>query len=65
MGTLVGGVIGFGIGLFLSYFFIFPADILSIKLVNLTIGDCLRIFGGFVASCFTAWIGLFIGSLAD
>lgn len=41
-----GAIVGFAIGSWLSYSFIFPADIIGLKLAGITIGDLLRIFGG-------------------
>ena len=41
-----GFIIGAGTGFLLSTVFIFPPDILNIKLLNMTIGDILRILGG-------------------
>jgi len=52
-----GTIIGFVIGAWLSYSFIFPADILDLKLAAITIGDLLRILGGLVATVVVAGIG--------
>ncbi len=65
MGVLVGGIIGFIVGLVISNAFIFPADVLSLKLANLTIGDVLRIIGGIAAILIAAWIGWFIGDVVE
>jgi hypothetical protein len=66
MGTFIGGVIGLGIGLALSYFFIFPTDILSMKLIDLTIGDLLRILAGLVVTLFaTLFCGAIGGAVRD
>jgi hypothetical protein len=52
-----GTIIGFIGGLWLSYAFIFPADLFNIKLGALTVGGLLRIFGGLVATFIAAGIG--------
>lgn len=55
-----GAIVGFAIGFWLSYSFIFPADIIGLKLAGITIGDLLRIFGGFVATVVAAQLGHFV-----
>ena len=57
---LWGTIIGFVIGVFVSYSFIFPANILDLRLVAMTIGDLLRIFGGLVATVVVAYIGYLV-----
>jgi hypothetical protein len=57
MKGIICGVIGFAI----SYFFIFPKDFLSLKLVDMTVGDILWIIGGVVIPI----IGLVIGHAID
>jgi hypothetical protein len=52
-----GTIIGFAIGAWLSYNFILPTDILSLKLAAMTIGDILRIIGALVATLVIAGIG--------
>jgi len=52
-----GAIVGFAVGAWLSYSFILPADILNLKLVAMTIGDLLRIFGALVATLVAAGIG--------
>lgn len=52
-----GTIVGLVIGVWLSYSFIFPADILGLKLAAITIGDLLRIFGGLVATVVAAKLG--------
>lgn len=54
-------IVGFGVGLVLSHVWIFPAHAVDMRLVNMTVGDLLRIFGGLVASVTAAGIG----NLAD
>lgn len=61
----IGALIGLAIGYAVCYFFIFPTDLLSIKLVNLTIGDVLRILGGLVVILITTIVGGNIGSFMD
>jgi hypothetical protein len=60
-----GIVIGFAIGAYFSYAVILPPDILNLKLVNMTIGDVLRIFAALVIAFIgagTGWlVGLFVG----
>jgi len=57
----IGFIIGVGAGLLLSNFFIFPNDILSLRLVAMTVGDLLRILGGVVVAVIVGVIGGFIG----
>lgn len=61
----VGAFIGLAIGYAACHFFIFPADLLSIKLAELTIGDVLRILGGIAVILFTTVIGGNIGSAIE
>lgn len=58
-------VIGFAVGLLLSIFFIFPADLLSLKLVEMTVGNFLRILMGFLVIIMAPVIGFFIGAFID
>lgn len=58
-------VIGFAVGLLLSIFFIFPADMLSLKLVEMTMGNFLRVLGGFAVIIMAPVIGFFIGAFID
>lgn len=58
-----GLLVGLCAGLWLSVTFIFPADVLSIKLTALTIGDLLRILGGALATIAATVIGTFIGGI--
>lgn len=59
---VIGLIIGAGVGLWLSNLFIFPNDVLSLKLADITIGDILRIPGGLVVVLFGGIIGGNIGS---
>jgi hypothetical protein len=52
-----GTIIGFIGGSWLSYVFIFPAGFFSMKLLALTMGDLLRIFGALVVALIAAGIG--------
>lgn len=64
VGVVIGGVIGLVIGIYISCSFIFPADILALKLVNMTIGDILRILGGLTVIANAAGFGALFGLLA-
>jgi len=55
-----GTLVGLGIGFWLAYTFIFPADILNIRLAAMTIGDLLRIFGGLVVTALVGAIGYLV-----
>ena len=55
-----GTIIGVVIGALLSYSFIFPPNILDLKLAAMTIGDLFRIFGGLVATVMAAGIGYLV-----
>jgi hypothetical protein len=52
-----GTIAGLAIGAWLSYSFILPADILSLKLSAMTIGDILRILGALGTTIVAAGIG--------
>jgi hypothetical protein len=56
-------LIGFAVGVIASWVFIFPPEILSIKLAALTTGDLLRILGGLIFSCLLAFGGFALGCL--
>lgn len=56
-----GGLIGFVISLVIAIFFIFPADMLNTKLVDLTVGDILRMLIGVIAIILSVIIGGNIG----
>jgi hypothetical protein len=58
----IGFIIGVGLGLWLSSIFIFPSDVLNLKLAAMTIGDFLRIIGGLAVTIILGIIGGFIGS---
>lgn len=60
-----GIIIGFLIGGSITYNFILPANILDLRLVDITIRDLLRIIGGLVATAVATWIGGFIGGIVD
>lgn len=53
----VGFIIGAGAGCLLSTVFIFPDNLLNIKLAEMTIGYLLQIFGGLIVICFLGVIG--------
>ena len=53
-----GTIIGFVISALISYYFILPNDILNLKLVDITIGDLLRISGAVVTIIIVTGIGL-------
>jgi len=55
-------IIGFGVALGLSVWFIFPADVLNLKLVAMTVGDILRILVGLLVTLLGGGIGLLIGA---
>jgi hypothetical protein len=57
MGMVIGFIIGAAAGLLLSNVFIFPNDLLSRQLVEMTIGDILRILGGLVVIPLLGGIG--------
>jgi hypothetical protein len=46
MALWIGIIIGAGAGFVLSTFFIFPSDVLNLRIIEMTIGDILRILGG-------------------
>ena len=52
--------VGFGVGLCLSYLCIFPAHVVDMRLVHMTVGDLLRILGGLLVANI---IGLATGRL--
>lgn len=58
-----GTIIGLGVGVWISYSFILPSDVLNIKLAAMTIGDLLRIFGALVATVTAGGIGLLVGMI--
>ncbi len=60
-----GTIAGLAIGAWLSYSFILPADVLSLKLSAMTIGDILRIFGALGITIVTAGIGHLVDIGAD
>jgi hypothetical protein len=60
-----GLIVGFAVGCVVSYLFIFPANILNLKLADLTIGDLLRIFGGLGCIGLASSLGLRIGHRVD
>jgi hypothetical protein len=60
-----GGLIGFGIALALASYFIFPTDMLNIKIVNLTVGDVIRIAFGVIVIIISIIIGGNIGSVMN
>ncbi|MGD0236210.1 MAG: hypothetical protein ABSC55_16950 [Syntrophorhabdales bacterium] len=62
---LWGIIIGLGVGAWLSYSFILPADVLNLKLAEITIGDILRILGAFFATFGGAGIGSLIGEALE
>jgi hypothetical protein len=52
-----GTIAGVAIGIWLSYSFVLPSDILNLKLSAITIGDILRIFGAFIITVVISYIG--------
>jgi hypothetical protein len=60
-----GGLIGFGIALVLSIYFIFPTGMLNIKIVDLTVGDVLRIVAGVIVIIISIIIGGNIGLVSN
>jgi tetrahydromethanopterin S-methyltransferase subunit E len=58
-----GGLIGFVIAFALVIFLIFPAGMLNIKIVDLTVGDVLRIVIGLIVIIISIIIGGNIGSV--
>lgn len=58
-----GGLIGFVIAFLLVIYLIFPAGMLNIKIVELTVGDVLRISIGLVVIIISVIIGGNIGSV--
>ncbi|HBI47567.1 MAG TPA: hypothetical protein DDX93_02430 [Smithella sp.] len=58
-----GGLIGFVIAFALVIFLIFPAGMLNIKIVDLTVGDVLRIVIGLIVIIISVIIGGNIGSV--
>ena len=62
MAGLLGFIIGIGVGLWLCFLFIFPPDVLNIKLLELTIGEFLRIWFGLGISVLVGICGAVIGS---
>lgn len=62
---MVGAIIGFAAGLFLSNAFIFPTDILNLTFSAMTVGDFLRIIAGGFITLVATGIGGLIGGLGD
>lgn len=54
---LWGTIVGLVVGVWVSYSFILPVDILNLKLSAITIGDILRIFGALVITIVAAKVG--------
>ena len=44
--------VGFGVGLCVSWLWIFPAHVVDMKLVHMTMGDLFRILAGLLFSSF-------------
>jgi hypothetical protein len=63
MGTFIGGIIGFGAGLWLSVMFIFPDHALRTPLSAMTLGYILRILGGLIVTLVGGGIGGSIGAV--
>jgi hypothetical protein len=62
---LMGIIIGLLVGASITYNFILPANILDLRVVDITIRDLLRIIGGLVATGVATWVGAYIGGLVD
>jgi hypothetical protein len=62
MGGFIGGIIGLGVGLWVSVSFIFPSNVLDLKLADMTIGDVGRILGGMVVTLLGLGFGAGMGS---
>jgi hypothetical protein len=60
-----GGLIGFGIALAIAGYFIFPTGMLNIKIVDLTVGDVIRIVFGVIVIIIFVIIGGNIGSVMN
>jgi hypothetical protein len=65
MWGFIGSIIGLGAGFFVSYFFIFPNDMLNLRLAMITMGDILRILGGIIVLVIGSTIGYWIGHMFD
>lgn len=52
-----GTIVGFAFGIWLSYSYILPGDILNLKLSALTVGDIFRMIGALVIIGICAGIG--------
>jgi uncharacterized protein YacL len=57
LGSFIGALIGGFLGLLFSYLFVFPTDILDLKLIEITIGVVVVVIG--------VYIGITLGSLVD
>jgi len=57
------GLLGFAAGVALSVFFIFPGNVLSIKLAALTLDDILRTLAGIFVSLVMAALGVGCGKI--
>jgi hypothetical protein len=60
-----GGLIGFVIALVLASYFIFPTGMFNIKIVDLTVGDVIRIAVGVIVIILSIIIGGNIGSVIN
>jgi hypothetical protein len=65
MWQLLFSVLGLGLGLLLTYLYIFPPEVRNIEPANLTIFDLLRILAGLITTGVTTGLGLGIGKIAD
>jgi hypothetical protein len=62
MGRIIGFIIGTVAGLWHSYFYIFPNNVLSLRLSIITTVDLLRILGG-IGSALVA--GIIVGEIGN
>lgn len=56
----IGTIVGFLIGVSISYNVILPAGLWGLKLADITIGDILRIIGALVATGIVTGIGVVV-----
>jgi hypothetical protein len=59
----LGAITGVIVCFLIAKSFIFPVDILGLKLAEITIGDILRIVGGVVVIIIGWFVGGFIGGI--
>ena len=64
-GRVMGTIIGLAAGAWVSYSFVLPTDVLSLKLAEITIGDILRILASFVIFLAGGGIGALMDALIE